>query len=61
MKTKVVIAAHLQPGQRVAVGGREGFYLVQSVDRRGPYVDVGIQGSFYPVCLPASQWVRIKL
>lgn len=61
MKTKQVIAAHLHKGQRVAVGGREGFYLIESVERRGQYVVIEIQGSFYPVCFPASQVVRVKL
>ena len=61
MKTKAVIAAHLHKGQRVAIGGREGFYLIQSVERRGPYVDIEVQGSFWPISLPLFQVVRVKL
>lgn len=61
IKTKEVLAAHLCAGQRVAIGGREGFYLIQSVEQRGPYVDIEVQGVFYPVCFPASQWLRVKL
>lgn len=61
IKTKEVLAAHLQVGQRVAIGGREGFYLIQKIERRGPYVDIDVQGLFWPVCFPASQWLRIKL
>lgn len=61
MKTKAVIAAHLRAGQRVDLGGEGGFYLIQSVERRGPFVDLEVQGSFWPVCLPASQWMRVKL
>lgn len=61
MKTKEVLAAHLHKGQRVAIGGREGFYLVDNVTKRGQYIDIDLQGVFYPVCFPASQWVRVKL
>lgn len=61
MKTKAVIAAHIHKGQRIEIFGREGFYLVDSVTRRGQYVDIDLQGVFYPVCFPASQWVRVKL
>lgn len=61
IKTREIKAAHLQVGQRVAIGGREGFYLIQKVERRGPYVDIDVQGSFWPVCFPACQWLRIKL
>lgn len=61
MKTKEVLAAHLAKGQRVAIGGREGFYLVDKVEKRGQYIDVELQGVFYPVCFPLSQWVRVKL
>lgn len=61
MKTKAVIAAHIHKGQRIEIFGREGFYLVDNVTKRGQYIDIDLQGVFYPVCFPASQWVRVKL
>lgn len=61
IKTKEVLAARLQVGQLVAIGGREGFYLIQKIERRGDFMVVEVQGSFYPVCFPVSQWLRVKL
>lgn len=59
MKTKAMIAAHLQAGQRVFIDSR--FYLIDKATRNGHYVDLEVQGAFYPVCLPLNQTVRVKL
>ena len=60
MKTKAVIAAHLQAGQRVFIDSR--FYLIDSANRRDQfYMDLEVQGSFWPISLPIFQVVRVKL
>lgn len=61
MKHKGVIAAHLQRGLRIEIHGHEGFYRVETVTKRGPYVDVELQGVFYPVCFFHSDFVKVKL
>ena len=58
MKTKAVIAAHLQAGQRVFIDSR--FYLIDKVARNGHYIDQEVQGAFYPVCLPINQTVKVR-
>lgn len=61
MKTKTVIAAHLQKGQRVKIDWRDGFYLIQKVTKRGSYIDLELQGVLFPVCLWASDSMRVKV
>ena len=58
MKTKAVIAAHLRAGQRVFIDSR--FYLIDKVARNGHYIDLEVQGAFYPVCLPINQTVKVR-
>ena len=58
MKTKAVIAAHLQAGQRVFIDSR--FYLIDKVARNGHYIALEVQGAFYPVCLPINQTVKVR-
>lgn len=58
MRTKAVIAAHLQAGQRVFIDSR--FYLIDKVARNGHYIDLEVQGAFYPVCLPINQIVKVR-
>ena len=58
MKTKAVIAANLQAGQRVFIDSR--FYLIDKVARNGHYIDLEVQGAFYPVCLPINQTVKVR-
>lgn len=56
---KFMLAARLQKGQRVFIDSR--FYLIDKATRNGHYIDLEVQGAFYPVCLPLSQNVKVKL
>lgn len=59
MKTKQVIAAHLQKGQRVYIDSR--FYKIDRATSDGYYITLEVQDSFYPVCLPLNQLVKVAL
>lgn len=59
MKTKAVIATHLHKGQRFFFNNK--FYLIDSVLNLGHYIEISVQGGFYPICIPSYETVKVKL
>lgn len=57
---KQVRASRLAKGHRIALFNHGGVYIIEQVERCGDYIDVTIQGVFYPVRFLVSQLVSVK-